>query len=90
MGWSLRLVLVAGTSMLSARALDLSGRVAGAVAAKVVVPSPGLCDDTLESRLFVDCRPILPSFSTATKLVRTLESGRGDPEPSVDDQVDHV
>ncbi len=38
--------------------------------------------DTLESRLVSRCKPILPSFSTATKLVRMVESGLGVSEPA--------
>lgn len=34
--------------------------------------------DTLDSPLWSLCRPMRPSFSMATKLVRTLESGLGD------------
>lgn len=39
--------------------------------------------DTLDSWLGFLWRPILPSFSMATKLVLTLESGRGDSLPLV-------
>jgi len=34
----------------------------------------------MESLLGSRCKPIRPSFSMAMKLVRTLESGRGDSE----------
>ena len=41
-------------------------------------------DTDTESSLGSLLRPILPSFSTATKEVRTLDSGRGDAEGESD------
>jgi hypothetical protein len=37
--------------------------------------------ETLDSPLGSRRKPMRPSFSTATKLVRTLESGLGEPVP---------
>lgn len=40
--------------------------------------------DRLEASLGFRWRPIRPSFSIATKLVRTLDKGRGDSVPAAD------
>jgi len=42
-----------------------------------------LRSDEMESVLLSLCRPIRPSFSMAMKLVRTLDSGRGDSEAAM-------
>lgn len=66
-----------------------SGRVASGLAMLVLVwscrmvdavsgPPLSLRPEMLESPLGCRCRPMRPSFSMATKLVRTLERGRGE------------
>lgn len=72
MGWVLRLVMVGGDRSTTSKGFDRSVAVVGVV----TVLSPFvLRSEGMESWLPSRWRPILPSFSTIMKLVRTLERG---------------
>jgi hypothetical protein len=58
-------------------AADLSGRESDSASVSLLIRRRETLDSWLGSR----CKPMRPSFSTATKLVRTLDSGRGEPVP---------
>jgi len=79
MGWLWRLFVAVSCAIASAKIFLFSCLGAGVV---LSVASLGFrVAEMLESWLVPRCRPILPSFSMATKSARTLDRGRGDSLP---------
>lgn len=79
-GWSWSVILGAARPMASAKTLRVSDPCLEEGVGLAMLDSPLILrvPETFDSWLGSRCRPILPSFSMAIKLVRTLERGRGD------------